>query len=93
MCRYITVRVAGQAPLTSPLQPGQVQLSPVAEWVHIDSDADLRHPIVHSGGSRASAGQDLVEQRLGLVLVGLFRERELADKDLPGLGQHTLLAR
>src|SRR5918992_2340863 len=40
----------------------------------------------------ASAGQDLVEERLGLVLIGLFRQRELADQYLPGLGQHSLLA-
>src|SRR5580692_12406921 len=40
----------------------------------------------------ASGREDLVEKRLGLVLVGLLRERELADEDLPGLGEHPLLA-
>src|ERR1700728_3180352 len=37
--------------------------------------------------------QDLVEQCLGLVLVGLLGERELADQDLPCLREHALLAR
>src|SRR5262249_5396063 len=41
---------------------------------------------------RASAREDLVEQRLGLVLVRLLRERQLADEDLPGLREHALLA-
>src|SRR6266567_1531175 len=40
---------------------------------------------------RASARQDLVEQRLGLVLVRLLSERELADENLPGLREHALL--
>src|SRR5690349_17577122 len=40
-----------------------------------------------------SAGEDLVEHRLGLVLVGALSKCELADQDLPGLGEHPLLAR
>src|SRR5260370_37099274 len=34
-----------------------------------------------------------MEEGLGLVLVGLLGQRELADQDLPRLGQHPLLAR
>src|SRR6516165_271813 len=41
----------------------------------------------------ALVGKDLVEERLGLVLVGLLGERQLAHEDLPGLRQHPLLAR
>src|SRR5450631_2919037 len=37
-------------------------------------------------------GQDLVEDRLGLVFVRAFGQRELAHQDLPGLGEHPLLA-
>ena len=33
--------------------------------------------------------QDLVEDGLGLVLVGLLRERQLADQDLARLGKHA----
>src|SRR6185312_14676099 len=40
-----------------------------------------------------SGGEDLVEQHLGLVFVGPLGERELADEDLPGLGEHALLPR
>src|SRR3978361_1193781 len=40
-----------------------------------------------------SGGEDLVEQDLGLVLVGALGERELADQDLTGLGEHALLPR
>src|ERR687895_356761 len=32
------------------------------------------------------ASQNFVEERFGLVLVGLFRQCELTDQDLPGLG-------
>ena len=78
--------------LTWPVQPGQVKLPPVTERVNIDSDANLRHLTVHPGRRRASGCEDLVEQRLGLVLVGLLGKRELADEDLPGLGEHPLLA-
>src|SRR5260370_31413161 len=35
--------------------------------------------------------QDLVEQGLGLVLVRLLSESQLAHENLPGLGQHALL--
>src|SRR5215467_7530013 len=41
---------------------------------------------------RASGREDLVEQRLGLVLVRLLGERQFADEDLPGLREHALLA-
>src|SRR5947199_114082 len=40
----------------------------------------------------ALRGQDLVEECFGFVLVGALGERELADEDLPGLGEHALLA-
>src|SRR6185369_12900697 len=40
-----------------------------------------------------SGGENLVEENLGLVLVGPLGERELADQDLPGLGEHALLPR
>src|SRR4051794_23386042 len=47
------------------------------------------------GGSLPEAGpsgrEDLVEQGLGLVLVRVLRERELAHQDLAGLGEHALL--
>src|SRR5690606_36762117 len=36
-------------------------------------------------------GEDLVEQGLGLAVVGALRERELADENLPRLGEHALL--
>src|SRR5690625_1612070 len=39
-----------------------------------------------------SGGENLVEERLGLVLVGLLRECELAHEYLARLGEHTLLA-
>src|SRR5690242_1185393 len=47
-----------------------------------------------TGGAKAdpSAGQDLVEEGFGLVLVGLLGQRELTDQYLPGLGEHPLLA-
>src|SRR5690606_19845919 len=38
-----------------------------------------------------SGGEYLVEQGLGLVLVGVLRERELADQNLARLGEHALL--
>ena len=41
---------------------------------------------------RRSGGENLVEDGLSLVLVGLLCERELGDEDLTGLGQHALLA-
>src|SRR5215469_4652376 len=41
---------------------------------------------------RTSAREDLVEQRLGLVLVRLLGECQLADEDLPRLREHPLLA-
>src|SRR4051812_25299101 len=41
---------------------------------------------------RSSAGEDLVEEDLRLVLVGALGERELADEDLAGLREHPLLA-
>jgi hypothetical protein len=40
----------------------------------------------------ASGRENLVEQSLGLVLVSLLGQRQLAHQDLPGLGQHALLA-
>src|SRR5690606_20701251 len=43
--------------------------------------------------ARGSGGQDVVEHRLGLLLLGLLGERELRDKDLAGLGEHPLLTR
>src|SRR5581483_3513761 len=42
--------------------------------------------------SVALGGEDLVEQGLGLVLVGVLRQSELTHQDLPRLGQHPLLA-
>src|SRR3954462_7374176 len=39
----------------------------------------------------SSAGEDLVEEDLRLVLVGALGECELADQDLPRLGEHALL--
>src|SRR5919112_2673499 len=55
-----------------------------------------RPPVLSTGGLRDSPGrgsgsEDLVEQRLGLVLVGVLGERQLGDEDLPGLGEHPLL--
>src|SRR4029450_7839893 len=49
------------------------------------------------GGARCSVdqwsgSQNLVEQDLGLVLVGALGERELTDQDLAGLREHALLA-
>src|SRR6202022_1442320 len=38
-------------------------------------------------------GQNLVEDGLGLLVVGVLGERELAHQDLARLGQHPLLAR
>src|SRR6266568_8805152 len=52
----------------------------------------IRTSITSPDRDRASGREDLVEQRLGLVLVGLLGERELADEDLPGLREHALLA-
>src|SRR5438045_3568997 len=40
----------------------------------------------------ALRGEHLVEQRLRLVLVGVLRQRQFADEDLPCLGEHALLA-
>src|SRR3954470_4240165 len=39
-----------------------------------------------------SGSEDLVEDGLCLLLVGLLRERQLGDEDLTGLGEHALLA-
>src|SRR5207248_9173674 len=43
--------------------------------------------------NQALGGKDLVEQGLGLVLVGLLGQGQLAHQDLPRLGEHALLAR
>src|SRR6478735_3445182 len=40
----------------------------------------------------ASGSEDLVEDRLGLVLVRVLGQRQLGDEDLARLGQHPLLA-
>src|ERR1039458_1500716 len=69
-------------------------------YPHPGSPVDVRGPgpsaaAVSPGpapSKNQSGGQDLVKQRLGLVLVGLLRERQLADQDLPRLGEHSLLA-
>src|SRR5687767_1136687 len=39
-----------------------------------------------------SGGQDLVEDGLGLLLLGVLRQGELGDEDLACLGEHALLA-
>src|SRR5699024_11712759 len=39
-----------------------------------------------------SGREYLVEASLGLLLLGLLGERELGDQDLPGPGEHPLLA-
>src|SRR5690606_6679013 len=39
-----------------------------------------------------SGGQHLVEDRLGLLLLGVLRQRELRDEDLASLREHALLA-
>src|SRR6266567_6100828 len=44
-------------------------------------------------GGPTLGSEDLVEQGLGLVLVGLLGQRQLAHQDLPRLGEHALLAR
>src|SRR6478752_1064089 len=49
-------------------------------------------PSASSASSANSGSQDLVEDGLGLVLVGVLGERQLADQDLAGLGEHALLA-
>jgi hypothetical protein len=43
------------------------------------------------GGPGGSGGQDLVEEGLGLVLVGVLGQRQLRHQDLSRLGQHALL--
>jgi len=42
MSNRVAVGMAGQAALTWPVQPSQMQFAPVAEWMHIDADADPR---------------------------------------------------
>src|SRR5262252_6842140 len=59
-------------------------------WTSVPTPTRGRSPAMP--GSVASGRQDLVEQGLGLVLVGLLGQGQLADQDLPGLGQHPLLA-
>ena len=49
-------------------------------------------PRPEPGETAGLAGEDLVEDGVGLVLVGVLGERELGDEDLPGLGEHALLA-
>jgi hypothetical protein len=81
------------------MQASDIELAPLAKRVHVNADANLRSdqevrlPVIHQERCAVSAGQDLVEQRLGLVLVRLLGEGQLADEDLPGLGEHPLLAR
>src|SRR5690606_2106907 len=41
---------------------------------------------------RRSGREDLVENRRGLLLIGLLGERQLGDQDLAGLREHPLLA-
>jgi hypothetical protein len=95
--RYIAVRMPDQAKLVGPVQPGQVQLLTCTELMDVHSDTDPRYQIrpgiqiSQSTSARRSVGQDLVEQSLGLVLVGLLGQGELAHENLPGLGQHALL--
>src|SRR5581483_3106828 len=43
--------------------------------------------------ARRLGGEDLVQQNFGLVLVRALGEGELADEDLPRLGEHALLTR
>jgi len=53
------------------------------------------HPDLGDPGQRIrpdSGRENLVEQGLGLVLVGLLGQCQLADQDLPRLGEHALLA-
>src|SRR6201992_1965705 len=95
---YATARMTHQAKFAGPVQPGEVQLSTRTELVHIHADTDTQHRIsrlacdLQPALALESAPQDLVEQRLGLVLVRLLSKRKLAHEDLPGLGQHALLA-
>ena len=86
--------MADQAAGPRPNKSGEMQRDAVAELVNVNPDANPGHQIGQPDQLRRLSGrQDLVEQRLGLVLVGLLSERELAHEDLPGLGQHALLAR
>src|SRR5690625_3933025 len=38
-----------------------------------------------------SGGEDLIEDRLGIGLIGLLGQRQLGDQNLPRLGEHPLL--
>src|ERR1700727_4005227 len=49
-------------------------------------------PTTRASGRSGSGGQNLVEDDLGLRVVGVLSQRQLTDEDLPGLGQHALLA-
>ncbi len=72
---------------------------PAAGWVPLEGRGSLPYALIHGESLVACAAWalgeaevDLVEHGLGLVLVGLLRERELGDQDLTRLGQHALLA-
>src|SRR6266487_187824 len=93
MRNRITIGMTGQAPLARPVQTCEVQLAPVTEWVDVYAHANPREQLSHPASAPGSGSQDLVEQRLGLVLVGLLGKRQLAHQDLPRLGEHPLLSR
>src|ERR1700735_4111194 len=82
-----------QALFVWPQQAREVERAPGPEGVHICAHSDPGQPAHHMRAAARSGGEDLVEQRLSLVLVGLLSQCELADQDLPCLGQHALLAR
>src|SRR5271166_1047113 len=58
---------------------------------HARRSAGVRQLRPRPGECERSGRQDLVEQCLGLVLVGLLGQRQFAHQDLPRLGEHPLL--
>src|SRR5215472_1193397 len=86
---HIPIRMAGQPVLTGPEQARQVKRTARRQWVNIGTDADSWRVTGHAKPALTqrcwSGGEDLVEKRLGLVLIRLFGQCELAHQNLAGL--------
>src|SRR5580692_8744372 len=87
----VTVGMPGQPGLPGPFKPRQMQRAPVLERVHVHPKSHPRQ-LIHRGSLSGLTREYLVEESLGLVLVGLLSQGELAHQDLTCLRQHPLLA-
>ena len=83
--------MASKAGLAGPEQPGEIQRPTFTEWMDVCPDPYLRKYAWHGRRQAKLRREDLVEQGLSLVLVGLLGQGKLADEDLPRLGEHAFL--